>query len=145
MAYPRPTALALITRQDRVLLLRMVEDDLEYWAPPGGGLEPGETLPAAAAREAREEAGIEVIVGPLLYVHDFINPEDGCHKVEVYFRATPAGDLTPATTPRRDPRILEARWIALEAVRDLVLFPPEFSEMLPEDLAGDAEPRVRYF
>jgi len=145
MEYPRATALTLITCQGKLLLLRMREEDIEYWAPPGGGLRQGETLPEAAAREAREEAGIDVSVGSLLYVHDFINPEDGCHKVEVYFRAVPVGDPAPRKTARQDARILEARWFSMESVRHLPLFPPEFTEMLPVDLAEGAAPEVRYF
>jgi len=46
---------------------------------PGGRVEAGESTAAAAAREAREETGLEVEVGPLLatvpvlgyLVHDF--------------------------------------------------------------------------
>lgn len=147
MSEPRATALALITDQDRILLLRMIEEDgCEYWAPPGGGVRSGETLPRAAAREAREEAGLEVEVGPVQYVHDFINPDDGCHKVEIYFRAVPVGDSTPRPTPDRDPRILEARWFPLEELGSLTTFPLELARMLPRDLAADAPPaRARYF
>jgi 8-oxo-dGTP diphosphatase len=142
---PRPTALTLVLDADRILLLRMVEDGYEYWAPPGGGLRPGETLPVAAARETWEETGVAVEVGSLQYVHDFINPEDGCHKVEVYFRARPVGDPTPRLTADRDPRILEARWFALPEVGTLTLFPLDFATMLPRDLAPGAPPRPRYF
>jgi ADP-ribose pyrophosphatase YjhB (NUDIX family) len=146
MSGPRPTALALITEQDRILLLRMVEDDgYEYWAPPGGGLLAGETLPRAAAREALEETGIRVRIGPVQYVHDFINPVDGCHKVEVYFRASPVADPTPRRTPHRDRRIQEVRWISLSEVRTLTTFPIEFAEMLPRDLASGAPAPARYF
>jgi len=143
---PRPTALALITDQDRILLLRMVEEDgCAYWAPPGGGLRPGETLPRAAAREAKEETGVSVRIGPMQYVHDFINPVDGCHKVEVYFRATPVGDPTPRMTADRDPRIREARWFPLTEVANLTTFPLELAEMLPRDLGTGRCPEPRYF
>jgi len=33
---------------------------LEFWATPGGGLEPGESFAAAAIRELQEETGIAV-------------------------------------------------------------------------------------
>ena len=145
MANPRATALTLITHQGRILLLRMIENGYTYWAPPGGGLRPGETLPAAAAREAREETGIEVRVGALQYVHDFINPDDGCHKVEVYFRACAVGDTTPVLSPDCDPRIREARWFTWDEVRTLTTFPLTLAQMLPQDLATDAPPGARYF
>ena len=145
MVDPRATALSLITHEGRVLLLRMVENGYTYWAPPGGGLRSGETLPAAAAREAREETGLEVRVGALQYVHDFINPDDGCHKVEVYFRAHPVGDPTPHRLPDCDPRIREARWFTWDEVRTLTTFPLALARMLPEDLAKGAPPRARYF
>ena len=35
---------------------------------PGGKVEPGETRAAAAAREALEETGLEVVIGPLIDV-----------------------------------------------------------------------------
>lgn len=55
----------------RLLLMRWRDpvDGHERWEPPGGGLEPGESLAEAASRELREEAGIEVVVrGPYAVV-----------------------------------------------------------------------------
>lgn len=47
----------------RVLLLR---NERDAWELPGGRPEPGESWPQALARELREEAAIDVAVGPLL-------------------------------------------------------------------------------
>ncbi|GIF67639.1 hypothetical protein Ais01nite_56740 [Asanoa ishikariensis] len=56
----------------RVLLLRFAFDRRHVsefgaygWCAPGGGVEPGESLAEAAAREAREEIGLAVAPGDL--------------------------------------------------------------------------------
>jgi 8-oxo-dGTP pyrophosphatase MutT (NUDIX family) len=62
--YARRTArLLLLDADDRVLLLRytMASSPTGFgWFTPGGGVAPGESLAAAAAREAREEVGLAV-------------------------------------------------------------------------------------
>ncbi len=45
-------------RARRVLLIR--RDDCGQWAIPGGMVDPGETAPAALARELREETGVNL-------------------------------------------------------------------------------------
>jgi ADP-ribose pyrophosphatase YjhB (NUDIX family) len=70
-----------VDSRGRVLLTQRAGRD--YWVPPGGHAHTGESLPQAARREAEEEAGVAVEVGPLLYAWEAF--QAGRHRVEVAF------------------------------------------------------------
>ena len=68
----------------RILLCkRAIEPRLGYWTVPAGFMENGETLQAAAVREALEEALAQVEIGSLLAVVNVVH----AHQVHVMFRA----------------------------------------------------------
>jgi ADP-ribose pyrophosphatase YjhB (NUDIX family) len=61
-------SVAVLPRDDRgrLLLVRLIDSGL--WATIGGAIEPDESPQEAALREAEEEAGVELKLGPLLAV-----------------------------------------------------------------------------
>jgi ADP-ribose pyrophosphatase YjhB (NUDIX family) len=69
---------------DRILICkRGIEPRLGFWTIPAGFMENGETLEEGAAREAREEALIDVEIGTLLALANVRHAE----QVHVFFRA----------------------------------------------------------
>jgi len=87
------------------------------WAIPGGFVDYGETLEAAARREAKEETSLDVQLKTLLYVYSHPTRDPRQHTVSVVFVASAKG------TPR-----------AADDAKNLRLFSPD---KVPTELAFD--------
>ncbi|WP_045877264.1 NUDIX domain-containing protein [Pseudofrankia sp. DC12] len=72
-----PAVSAIVTDDEgRILLIHRTDND--FWAIPGGGLEPGESVSQATAREVKEETGFDVEVTGVVGIYS--NP----HHVAAY-------------------------------------------------------------
>ncbi|HYY02401.1 MAG TPA: NUDIX domain-containing protein [Gaiellaceae bacterium] len=67
----RGHAAVVLRDETRVALIRRVRDGHTYFVFPGGGINADETPADAAAREAREELGVHVVLGPRLLIEEF--------------------------------------------------------------------------
>lgn len=65
----------VVVEDGRILLLNQDTDAGRSWSLPGGKLEAGETLAQALVREMKEETGLDVLPGRLLYVCDHVPAE----------------------------------------------------------------------
>lgn len=88
----------------------------DFWSPPGGGLEFGETASEAVEREVREETGLLVKVENFLFVEEYVNPP--LHTVEIFFQCNVvSGELCKGIDPEfrtEDQIISEVKWMTLE-------------------------------
>lgn len=84
---PRLAVRAIILHDDRLLLVNAYPgEQSDLWCAPGGGVEPGQSLPDNLRREVHEETGLRVAVGAPVLVNEFHEPASGFHQVEVFFR-----------------------------------------------------------
>jgi 8-oxo-dGTP diphosphatase len=89
---PAPTVDAVILLPgDRVVLVRRANPP-HGWALPGGFVDEGETLEAAAAREATEETGLAVAL--LEQFHTYSDParDPRRHTISTVFLASASGE-----------------------------------------------------
>ena len=104
---------AVVLDGDRVLLIKRGHAPLKgQWSLPGGGVEVGETLEQAIAREVTEETGLTIDVGPIVEVLDRISRDDDGrvehHFVLVDFVCRPVGGVLCGASDADD-----AKWIGL--------------------------------
>lgn len=106
----------------RLLLVRHTY--VPGWHFPGGGVDVGETAEAAARRELREEANVEVL-GPLAFAGLFFYPRIGRRDHVALFRAA---DITAGAPPGPSREIAQVAYFA----------PAD----LPEDLSAATRRRL---
>jgi ADP-ribose pyrophosphatase YjhB (NUDIX family) len=74
----------LLPEQGVVLVKRRFDPFAGRWSLPGGGVETGELLAHAVAREIVEETGLSVDVGPIIEVFDRVLRDDA-GRVQYHF------------------------------------------------------------
>ena len=146
----RPTARVLVfDAQDRLLLLR-VEDPKarapRFWITPGGGVEPGESFEAGAARELWEETGIVAPLGPCVWSRRrLVTYDDQGYDFDERFFAVriDSATISAENVTHWERKVLTGhRWWSLEELMatDEVLAPLPLAELVAPIVAGTHPP-----
>ena len=96
-----------------VLIRRGTEPFAGQWALPGGFVELGETVEAAAAREAAEETGLAVEVARLIGVYSEPERDPRGHNVSVAFLVRALGGELAAATDASEVSVLDPSSVEL--------------------------------
>lgn len=134
MRGPRLAVRAVIVSEGRLLLVNAWPGGVsDLWCAPGGGVEVGQALPEALAREVKEETGLTVAVGAPCLVNEFHDPARGFHQVEVFFRCTVGCAALPEGW--RDPEgvVSARRWFTRGEMAGIRFKP----DLLPDAAWGD--------
>jgi ADP-ribose pyrophosphatase YjhB (NUDIX family) len=106
---PKVAVATIVTNDEGhiVLVRRAIEPGYGKWVIPGGYVDRGEEVEAAAIREAREESGIEIKLGRLLNVYSY----SGRAPVIIVYEARMTGGCLEC-----DDEGLEVRFFAVDAI-----------------------------
>ena len=121
----RVRACGICIENDRVLMIghRAILGENTFWSPPGGGVEVGEMAEDALRREFLEETGLEVAIGKLLIMNEFVKLP--LHGIELFFVVKRVGgELTLGHDPEMnlaEQLIQKIEWLSLDEIKRLNL------------------------
>ena len=132
----RRRAAAIVIDRDRVAMIERRPGSELYYLIPGGAVEAGEDIAAAARREIAEELGLEISVGPLVAVVRRQGSE------QYYYRATILGgefgtghgqEMRGLVSPERG--TYEAKWLPIDTLLHRDVRPRSVCELILEAVA----------
>lgn len=126
----RTAARAVVISDGKLLAVKMKDKRGIYYILPGGGQKHGETLHETLRRECKEEVGVEVKIGPLLYVreyvgrnHDFNPRHKNFHQLEHVFRCEIDDPHAIHSGEETDNLQVGVAWLDLANLESVPFFP----------------------
>jgi 8-oxo-dGTP diphosphatase len=119
---PQVGTAIIIVKEDKVLLMkRKGPHGAGTWSPPGGHLDFGESLEACAAREAREEVGVEVVDIRFRAVTNDIFEDEGKHYITIWLEGKPTAEPFIAA----EKEVEEIGWFGWDMLPEPLFLPLE--------------------
>lgn len=115
----RNRSMALVVRQDKILMIQTYRRGRSIWELPGGGIEPGETPEEAAVRELKEESGLDgAVVRPLNTIHCKDGSTEYVFLAEVPRDQEPVAGTDPEIPASTEQAIRKAAWKKLNELSE---------------------------
>lgn len=119
----------ILDEQRRVLMVKQHHEGRDIWMVPGGGIEEGEDARTAGVREIREETGLDVEIGKLIWHVEEVSGERGQRFVNFFLGTVKGGTLALGMDPEFDENsqvLREVRFMSEEEIRSLDALYPEY-------------------
>lgn len=116
---------ALITKDDKILLIHRFKKGNEYWVVPGGGVEEGESIEQTLNREVMEETGLIVLKNKMILnekvMEVFGEADHYIFKCETENKKPVLGG--PEFEANCADNSYHLEWVEIDLLPDLVLYP----------------------
>ncbi|GGG70208.1 NUDIX domain-containing protein [Paenibacillus radicis (ex Gao et al. 2016)] len=127
----RTAARAMIIKDEKLLVLRRIGVQGEFYVLPGGGQEHGESIHEALVREVLEEVSLVVEIDELLFINEFIakrdslfpNLEPDVHQIDFTFLCKIISINEAKVGDIPDVHQVGIAWIPLKEINDYNLHP----------------------
>jgi 8-oxo-dGTP diphosphatase len=113
----------ILIEEGKILMIkhRSIGKNGMLWAPPGGGMQYGESAEKTIQREFEEETGLKINVDRYLFTHEFLNPP--LHAIELFFEVSRlAGDLKRGYDPEmhKDEQIIaQVAFLDMDKIKEI--------------------------
>jgi len=124
----------ILDDENRVLMVKQYHENREFWLVPGGAIEAGETSIAAAEREVREETGLEVMIGRLIWHVEEVSEDRGMRFVNFFLGDIIGGELKLGEDPEFDEDGQVLREVAFLTKEEIQGLPKVYPEALRDEL-----------
>ncbi len=137
------SAAALIVQQKQLLLVNHRKNgQYDFWVPPGGKLQGGESIFDCARRETMEETGLSVELDRIIYIVEYAEP--GYHFCKFFIRCkTFDGNLTLTNGEQGETCLTDARFFSKADMKGLDVRPAILKDCFWDDLEVGF-PETRY-
>lgn len=118
---------AIIIKEGKVLLMRDPRAGRVIWEIPGGRMNINEVPQDALKREIFEELGVEITIGAVIYMEQFLQGNEGKQAFMIVYQAELLDVMAEFNLDSHE--VCEIAWVAREDLSQYPLF-PEFTRAL---------------